>query len=140
MSSTSASPATASCTTPTLRQALRPRATAHRQLIARAHLAGLRIHGCTITPFGGNSLGSNATTAAARQAVHRWIRTGAEYDSVVDFYAALSDPDDLEGMLPRYDSDDRLHPNDAGMQALAAAVPLRVLDRRSPAGWLSPSR
>ena len=102
---------------------------AHRQLIARAHLAGLRIHGGTITPFGGDTLGfSTPTTAAARQAVNRWIRTSAEYDSVIDFDAALRDPTDPERMLARYDSGDHLHPNDAGMQALADAVPLRVLD------------
>ncbi len=100
---------------------------AHRQLIARAHLAGLRIYGGTITPFGGDTLGFyNATTAAARQVVNRWIRTSAEYDAVVDFDAALRDPADPERMLPRYDSGDHLHPNDAGMQALADAVPLRL--------------
>ncbi len=102
---------------------------AHRQLIARAHLAGLRIYGGTITPFGGDTLGFyNATTAAARQVVNRWIRTSAEYDAVVDFDAALRDPADPERMLPSYDSGDHLHPNDAGMQALAAAVPLRLFD------------
>jgi lysophospholipase L1-like esterase len=100
---------------------------AHRQLIARAHLAGLRIYGGTITPFGGDTLGFyNATTAAARQVVNRWIRTSAEYDAVIDFDAALRDPADPERMLPRYDSGDHLHPNDAGMQALAAAVPLHL--------------
>ena len=102
---------------------------AHRQLIARAHLAGLRITGGTLTPFGGDTLGFyDARTAAARNAVNRWIRTSGEYDAVVDFDAALRDPADPERMLARYDSGDHLHPNDAGMQALADAVPLRIFD------------
>jgi hypothetical protein len=29
-------------------------------------------------------------------------------------------------MLPRYDSGDHLHPNDAGMQAMADVIPLRL--------------
>ena len=100
---------------------------AHRQLIARAHERGLRIHGGTITPFGGDTLGFyGERTAAARQVVNRWIRTSAEYDSVIDFDAALRDPADPERMRARYDSGDHLHPNDAGMQALADAVPLQL--------------
>ena len=29
-------------------------------------------------------------------------------------------------MLPQYDSGDHLHPNDAGMRAMADAIPLRL--------------
>jgi lysophospholipase L1-like esterase len=98
---------------------------AHRQLIARAHDRGMKIFGCTITPFGGNTLGMySAAREAARQAVNTWIRTSGEYDALIDFDAALRDPARPVRLLPGYDSGDHLHPNDAGMDALAHAVPL----------------
>ena len=61
-----------------------------------------------------------------RQKVNRWIRTSGEYDAVIDFAAAVRDPMHPRRLLPRYDSGDHLHPNDAGMRALAQAVPLRL--------------
>jgi len=56
--------------------------------------------------------------------VNTWIRTSGELDSVIDFAAATGDPADP--LRPAYDSGDHLHPDDAGMAALAAAVPLRL--------------
>jgi lysophospholipase L1-like esterase len=97
---------------------------AHRQLIARAHAAGLTIHGGTILPFKGDTLGFHSPeNEAKRQAVNHWIRTSREYDGVVDFDAAVRDPADPQRLRAAYDSGDHLHPNDAGMAALAAAVP-----------------
>ncbi|MFE2751624.1 SGNH/GDSL hydrolase family protein [Actinosynnema sp. NPDC059335] len=100
---------------------------AHRQLIARAHARGLRIHGGTITPFRDDTLGFHSPeNEAARQAVNHWIRTGGEYDGVIDFDRAVRDPKQPDRLNPAYDSGDHLHPNDAGMAAMAAAVPLRL--------------
>ncbi|MGW4111445.1 SGNH/GDSL hydrolase family protein [Actinosynnema sp. NPDC004786] len=100
---------------------------AHRQLIARAHAQGLRIHGGTITPFRDDTLGFHSPeNEAARQAVNHWIRTGGEYDGVIDFDRAVRDPKQPDRLNPAYDSGDHLHPNDAGMAAMAAAVPLRL--------------
>lgn len=99
----------------------------HRQLIARAHQHGLRIFGGTITPFKGDTFGFySQENEVARRAINAWIRTSGEYDGVIDFDAALRDPADEERLLPRYDSGDHLHPNDAGMRAMARAVPLRL--------------
>lgn len=101
---------------------------AHRQIIARAHERGLKAYGGTILPFKGDTFGfHSAENEAARQAVNRWIRTGGEYDGVIDFDAALRDPSDPRRLDPRYDSGDHLHPNDAGAEAMAAAVPLHLL-------------
>ncbi|WP_367128639.1 SGNH/GDSL hydrolase family protein [Saccharothrix sp. HUAS TT1] len=100
---------------------------AHRQLIARAHAQGVRIHGGTITPFRDDAFGFfSPENEAARQAVNHWIRTGGEYDGVIDFDRALRDPGQPDRLLPAYDSGDHLHPNDAGMATMAAAVPLRL--------------
>lgn len=100
---------------------------AHRQLIARAHAQGLRIHGGTMTPFRDDTLGFHSPeNEAARQTVNHWIRTSGEYDSVIDFDRAVRDPKQPDRLNPAYDSGDHLHPNDAGMAAMAAAVPLRL--------------
>ncbi|WP_432482253.1 SGNH/GDSL hydrolase family protein [Kineococcus esterisolvens] len=100
---------------------------AHRQLIARARQLGITAIGGTVLPFGGDTLGFSSEEAeAARQQVNHWIRTSGEYDAVVDFDAALRDPRDHRRLNPRYDSGDHLHPDDAGMRAMAEAVPLRL--------------
>jgi lysophospholipase L1-like esterase len=102
---------------------------AHRQLIARAHERGLRIFGGTLTPFQDTTIPGYYSEAneAKRAAVNRWIRTSGEYDGVIDFDRAVRDPAQPLRMLAQYDSGDHLHPNDAGMRAMADAVPLRLL-------------
>ena len=55
-----------------------------------------------------------------------WIRTAGEYDAVADFDRALADPADPSRVRPDLAAD-ALHPNDAGMAALAAAVDLDSL-------------
>lgn len=45
---------------------------------------------------------------------------------MIDFEAAVRDPAHPTRMLPAFDSGDHLHPNDAGMQAMANAIPLEI--------------
>jgi lysophospholipase L1-like esterase len=97
----------------------------HRQLIARARQAGLRTYGATILPFKGDTLGFySPENERKRSALNRWIRTSGEYDEVIDFDAAVRDRTDPQRLAAAYDSGDHLHPNDAGMAAMAAAVRL----------------
>ncbi|MEV4347404.1 SGNH/GDSL hydrolase family protein [Actinoplanes sp. NPDC049596] len=99
----------------------------HRQLIARAHAAGITAIGGTILPFKGDTLGFySEANERKRDVLNRWIRAGGEYDAVVDFDRAMADPADRLRLNPAYDSGDGLHPNDAGMAAMAEAVPLRL--------------
>jgi lysophospholipase L1-like esterase len=100
----------------------------YRQLIARAHDAGLTIFGATMTPFENTTIPGYYTpeNEAKRLAVNRWIRTGGEWDGLIDFDRAVRDPAHPLRMLARYDSGDHLHPNDAGMRAMADAIPLRL--------------
>ena len=100
----------------------------HRQLVARAHALGLLAYGGTIPPFGGHPQFGTPANEAARLAVNDWIRTGGGYDAVVDADAALRDPAAPGRLRAAYDSGDGLHPNDAGMAALADAVPLDLFD------------
>jgi lysophospholipase L1-like esterase len=99
-----------------------------RQLTARAHERGLRIYGATMTPFQGTTIAGYYSEAneAKRRAVNHWIRTSGEYDAIIDFDRAVRDPAQPLRMLARYDSGDHLHPNDAGMQAMADAIPLHL--------------
>jgi lysophospholipase L1-like esterase len=46
---------------------------------------------------------------------------------VLDFASVVADPSDPTMMAPQFDSGDHLHPNDAGYQAMANAIPLRPL-------------
>jgi lysophospholipase L1-like esterase len=93
----------------------------YRQLIARAREQGLRIYGGTLTPFEGTIFPGYFTPdgEAKRQAVNAWIRTSGEFDAVIDFDRVIRDPAQPTRLLPAYDSGDRLHPNDAGYQAMA---------------------
>ena len=43
---------------------------------------------------------------------------------MLDFDAAVRDPSQPTRILPAYDGGDHLHPNDAGFNAIARAIPL----------------
>jgi len=96
------------------------------QIIHRAHAAGLKIFGGTLTPFKGSLYWSPAAEAK-REAVNHWIQTSGAFDGVIDFAAAVASPSDPLVMTPAFDSGDHLHPDDAGYQAMANAVDLAML-------------
>ena len=104
---------------------------AHRTLIQRAHAQGLTIYGGTLTPFEG-ALYWTSSGEAKRQAVNTWIRTSGEYDAVFDFDAAVRDPDAPNKFRPEYHPGDWLHANDAGYEAMAAAIDLSLFDPAKP--------
>jgi len=100
----------------------------HRQLIEQAHTRGIAMLGATLTPFEGAAY-FTAVGEAKRQAVNRWIRTSGAYDGVVDFDAAVRDPNSPGRFLPQYDSGDHLHPSDAGYRAMAETIDLSLFVR-----------
>ena len=105
----------------------------YRQLIAQAHVRGVRIVGATILPFERALSGSPienyhaANKEALRQRVNQWIRQSGEFDAVVDLDAHLRDPAHPLRLLPAYDSGDHLHPGDAGNRAMAESVDIEAL-------------
>jgi lysophospholipase L1-like esterase len=101
---------------------------AYRQLIARSHARGVKVIGSTLTPCEGVDIPGYYSEAkeATRQVVNQWIRTSREFDGVIDFDMVLRDPDHPSRLLPRLASNDRLHPNDAGYQAMADAINLAL--------------
>ncbi|WP_329538305.1 GDSL-type esterase/lipase family protein (plasmid) [Streptomyces sp. NBC_01450] len=100
----------------------------YRHLIQQAHAADVRIIGGTMLPDKGAGYYSDSAEAI-RRAVNTWIRTSGAFDGVVDFEKAVADPAEPTALSPQpaYDSGDHLHPNEAGMQALANAVDLSLL-------------
>ena len=97
----------------------------HKQLIEQAHTRGLKIFGATLTPFYGAAYYTEVGETK-RQALNEWIRTGKAYDAVIDFDSVTRDPGNPKMFLPRYDSCDHLHPNDAGYRAMADAIDLSL--------------
>ncbi|MGB8602382.1 MAG: SGNH/GDSL hydrolase family protein [Rhizomicrobium sp.] len=101
---------------------------AYRQFIDRAHAAGLKVIGATITPFiGSDYYHPGAASEADRQQINGWIRTPGHFDAVVDFDAVVRDPAHPDRLIPAFDSGDHLHPSPAGYRAMGEAVPVTLL-------------
>lgn len=98
---------------------------AHRQLLARAKAAGLKVIVGTLLPYEGAAY-ADAAGEQRRQAVNRWIRENArQYDAVIDFDAAMQEPGKPNVMRLAWQIGDHLHPNDAGYTAMAqTALPV----------------
>ncbi|MEO8075248.1 MAG: SGNH/GDSL hydrolase family protein, partial [Acidobacteriota bacterium] len=101
-----------------------------QQMIERAHTHGLRVVGCTITPYQGAGYYRD-NGEVIREAVNRFIRTSGAFDAVVDFEAATRDPNNPKQMRPEFDPGDHLHPNDAGYKAMAEAIDLAIFTRKA---------
>jgi len=101
---------------------------AYRQLISRAHARGIKLIGATLSPCEGVDIPGyySESKEATRQAVNKWIRTSGEFDAILDFDAVLRDPDHGSRLSPRFASEDGLHPNDAGYQAIGDAIDLAL--------------
>lgn len=100
---------------------------AHKQIIARAHVRGIRVIGATLTPFSGATYYSEQGEAA-REAVNDWIRTSHAYDAVIDFDAVVRDLANPKQIRPSFNIRDHLHPNDDGYKAMADSVDLSIFN------------
>lgn len=100
-----------------------------KQLIHRAHEKHIKFLCSTLTPYEGANYW-NLSGEAAREQINSFIRSKASgCDAIVDQDMATHDPAHPSRFLPAYDSGDHLHPNNAGLQAIADAVPLNALTR-----------
>lgn len=101
------------------------------QIVARAREHGIRVMGATLLPFKGTVFPGyySEQKEAIRESVNAWIRAPGSFDAVADFDRAVQDPSDPLRMRKDYASADSLHPNDAGMKALAGAIPLNFFAR-----------
>ena len=96
---------------------------AYRQMIARAHGAGVKVILGTLLPYKGAAYWT-PEGESVREAVNSWIRSGGEADAIVDFDPVVADPSDPLRQRPELNSGDALHPNDAGYRAMANAIDL----------------
>lgn len=105
---------------------------AYAQMVERARARGVKAIGATIMPFSASDYyHPPAETEADRNAINAWIRTPGNFDGVIDFDAAMRNPDDPSRLRPEVDND-HLHPSVAGYRAMADAVPLSLFDVARP--------
>ncbi len=72
-----------------------------RQMVERAHTSGLKVVGCTLTPYAGAGYYSEAGEQM-REAENDFIRHSGIFDAVVDFDAAVRDPANLTALPSGY--------------------------------------
>ena len=99
-----------------------------QQLIVRAHAHHLMVFGGTLLPGEGES-SYTAQVETERKAVNQWIRTSNAFDGVIDFDAVVRDPDHPTRLRSDFASADHVHPNDAGYQAMAESIDLKLFER-----------
>lgn len=98
-----------------------------REIIASAHERGIKVIGATLLPFAGAPYYA-AEKERTRLAVNRWIRTGGEFDGVVDFDAALRDANNPGMLKPEFDAGDHLHPSHEGCREMARVIDLQLFE------------
>lgn len=100
-----------------------------KMLVAKAHERHIQFFCSTLTPYQGANYWT-PSGEAAREKINAFLRSkSSRCDAVVDEDAATHDPADPTRYLAAYDSGDHLHPNDAGMQAIADAVNLALFSQ-----------
>ncbi|MEU4235838.1 GDSL-type esterase/lipase family protein [Actinoplanes sp. NPDC026619] len=94
------------------------------ELVERAHDADVKVICSTLTQASGASYWSSAAETG-RAAYNTFVRGGTSgCDAVLDLATATQDPASPTRLRPSFDSGDHLHPNNAGMRAIADAVDL----------------
>ncbi len=89
---------------------------AYKGFIKKSKDAGKKVYLATITPYK-NSFYENHFSEAARLTLNDWIRANKDVDGVIDFDAAVRDPQNPSVLLEKY-SDDWLHLNPAGYEVM----------------------
>lgn len=101
---------------------------AYQDMIQRAHAAGIKVYGATLTPIKGSGYESPGTLEAV-EAINHWIRHSGQFDAVIDFAEAVSDPERPGYLKPAYDSGDGLHLSEKGYRAMAEAIDLSLFEQ-----------
>lgn len=102
---------------------------AFAEMAGKAKARAIRAYGATITPFGGSGYYSDIHEQE-RQYVNAWLRTNAVFEGVIDFDAAVRDPEALTkfqaAFHPGLNANDWLHLNPAGYKVMGDAIDLNL--------------
>lgn len=101
----------------------------YKQLVLRAHARGIKIYGATLLPFENETFTPGAYTKegdATRLAVNAWMRSARPFDALIDLEQVMRDPSHTTRLLPAYDSEDHLHPNDVGYLHMGEVMDLAL--------------
>ncbi len=103
------------------------------QMAERSHERRIKVFAATQIPDCRERCAS-AEGEATRQALNAWIRTASVFDGIIDFDRITRDPEHPSQLLPKYNSGDFVHPNDAGYAAMANGIDLSLFSvpRRAP--------
>lgn len=92
-----------------------------RETVRQSRDRGLRVLGATLMPFRGHP-SYTPRAERVRQEVNEQIRAGDVFDAVLDFDAALRDPERPARLHAPYDSGDHLHLTDMGYREMAGTL------------------
>lgn len=95
------------------------------QLVARAHVHGIKVFGATLTPYKGAGYFTEQGEQI-REALNQWILTSGVFDGTIDFDKATRDPANPQMFSAQADGGDHLHPKDPGYQIMADSVDLSL--------------
>ena len=101
----------------------------YKQIIAEAHERGIKVYGASVMQFKGNNYYSE-NHEAGRQQLNQWIRASGYFDGVIDFDAAMGNPDDPAQLNPKYlFENDYLHPNAEGYVTMGDCIDLKLFEK-----------
>ncbi len=101
----------------------------YKQIIEEAHQRGILVYGAPVMQFKGNNYYSE-NHEAGRQQLNQWIRNGGYFDGVIDFDAAMGNPDDPAQLNPKYlFENDYLHPNAEGYVQMGNCIDLKLFEK-----------
>lgn len=95
------------------------------QLVARAHVHGIKVFGATLTPYKGAGYYTDKGEEI-REALNKWILTSGVFDGTLDFDKATQDPANPQMFSAQADGGDHLHPKDPGYQIMADSIDLNL--------------
>ncbi len=101
----------------------------YKQIISEAHELGIKVYGAPVMQFKGNNYYSE-NHEAGRQQLNQWIRSSGYFDGVIDFDAAMGNPEDPAQLNPKYlFENDYLHPNAEGYVRMGDCIDLKLFEK-----------
>ena len=97
---------------------------AYKEMIDKAHDAGILVYGIPILPFAENGGYDTPDRLKIREIINQWIYTSGEFDAVLPLEQAVLDPYHPDKLRDDLDDNDYLHLNAKGYQTMADAIDL----------------